>query len=190
MGTYRHGSRGRTGRRGLAAGTDTTAVGASRQAAFLLRPGVPPAVRVLHLLTAGLVLLYLLSTIFREHPSTITFYDGWVGNLAYLGCAALAALRAALVRDRERAGWTVFAVALGLFAAGNLVWTTSLQFMDEVPYPSVQDALFLPFYPIAYVGIFLLGRDALPRRGASTIWLDGIIAALGVAALGAVTVIA
>ncbi|HVL06088.1 MAG TPA: EAL domain-containing protein [Acidimicrobiales bacterium] len=190
MDTYRHGSRVRTGRRGLAAGTDTTAVGASRQAAFLLRPGVPPAVRVLHLVTAGLVLLYLLSTVFREHPSTITFYDGWVGNLAYLGCAALAALRAALVRDRQRAGWTAFAVALALFAAGNLVWTTYLQFMDAVPYPSVQDALFLPFYPIAYVGIFLLGRDALPRRGASAIWLDGIIAALGVAALGAVTVIA
>jgi diguanylate cyclase len=151
---------------------------------------MPAWVRALHLVTTGLVILYLGSTVFRKHPSTISFYDGWVGNLAYLGCAALAGLRAALVRDRLRAGWTAFAVALALFAAGNLAWTTYLQFMDEVPYPSLQDALFLPFYPIAYVGIFLLARDALPRRGASAIWLDGIIAALGVAALGAVTVIA
>jgi diguanylate cyclase (GGDEF)-like protein len=148
------------------------------------------AVRALHLVTAGLVLLYLASTIFREHPSTISFYDGWIGNLAYLGCAVLAALRAAVVYDRQRAGWTAMAVALALFAAGNLVWTTYVQFMDPVPFPSLQDALFLPFYPIAYVGIFLLARDALPRRGSSAVWLDGIIAALGVAALGAVTIIA
>ncbi len=82
------------------------------------------------------------------------------------------------------------AVALGLFAAGNLVWTTYVQFLDPVPFPSLQDALFIPFYPVAYCGIFLLARDALPRRGASAIWLDGLIAALGVAALGTVTVIA
>jgi diguanylate cyclase (GGDEF)-like protein len=148
------------------------------------------AVRALHVVTTGLVLLYLASTIFREHPSTISFYDGWIGNLAYLGCAVLAALRAAVVYDRQRAGWTAMAVALALFAAGNLVWTTYVQFMDPVPFPSLQDALFLPFYPIAYVGIFLLARDALPRRGSSAVWLDGIIAALGVAALGAVTIIA
>jgi diguanylate cyclase (GGDEF)-like protein len=148
------------------------------------------AVRTLHVVTTGLVLLYLASTIFREHPSTITLYDGWVGNLAYFGCAVLAALRAAVVRDRQRAGWTAIAVALALFAAGNLAWTTYVQFMDPVPFPSLQDALFLPFYPIAYLGIFLLVRDTLPRRGSSAIWLDGIIAALGVAALGAVTIIA
>ena len=56
------------------------------------------------------------------------------------------------------------AVALGLFAAGNLVWTTYVQFMDPVPFPSLQDAVFLPVYPIADAGIFLLARDALPRR--------------------------
>ncbi|MDP1803873.1 MAG: diguanylate cyclase, partial [Acidimicrobiales bacterium] len=151
---------------------------------------MPAAVRSLHVATGALVVLYLSSTIFREHPSTISFYDGWVGNLAYLGCTILAGLRAALVRDRQRAGWTAMAVALALFAAGNLAWTTYVQFMDPVPFPSLQDALFLPFYPVAYLGIFLLARDALPRRGASAIWLDGLIAALGVAALGAVTVIA
>ncbi|MGI8809375.1 MAG: putative bifunctional diguanylate cyclase/phosphodiesterase [Acidimicrobiales bacterium] len=155
----------------------------------LRRPALT-AVRALHLVTGGLVVLYLGSTVFRHHPSTIAFYDGWVGNLAYLGCAVLVGLRAALVRDRERAGWAAMALALALFAAGNLAWTTYVQFMEPVPFPSLQDAFFLPFYPIAYVGIFLLARDTLPRRGAQAIWLDGIIAALGVAALEAVTVIA
>jgi diguanylate cyclase (GGDEF)-like protein len=190
METIRDGSRRRTGRRTPAVGQDTVPPQGAGEAALPLRAGVPVAVRALHLATAALVVLYLGSTVFRKHPSTISFYDGWVGNLAYLGCAVLAALRATLVRDRQRAGWTAMAVALGMFAAGNLVWTTYVQFMDPVPFPSLQDALFLPFYPIAYFGIFLLARDALPRRGASAIWLDGVIAALGVAALGSVTVIA
>jgi diguanylate cyclase (GGDEF)-like protein len=162
---------------------------ASHPAGALGRP-TRAAVRTLHLTTAALVVVYLLSTIFRDHPSTVTLYDGWVGNLAYLGCALLTALRAALVRDRQRAGWTAMAVALALFAAGNLVWTTWIQFMDPVPFPSLQDALFLPVYPIAYFGILLLARDTMPGRGAQSIWLDGLIAALGVAALEAVTVIA
>lgn len=126
---------------------------------------MPAGVRALHLVTAGLVVLYLGSTVFRHHPSTITLYDGWVGNLAYLGCAVVVVLRVALVRDSERAGWTAMAVALAFFAAGNLVWTTHVQFMGPVPYPSLQDALFLPFYLIAYLAIFLLARDTLPRHG-------------------------
>jgi diguanylate cyclase (GGDEF)-like protein len=190
MDTIRHGSRRQAVRQTPAGSTDAGLEGGSDEAALPLRAGVPAAVRALHLITGALVVLYLGSTIFRKHPSTITFYDGWVGNLAYLGCAALAGLRAALVPDRQRAGWAAMAVSLGLFAAGNLAWTTYVQFMDPVPFPSLQDALFLPFYPIAYVGLFLLARDALPRRGASAIWLDGLIAAIGVAALGAVTLIA
>jgi diguanylate cyclase (GGDEF)-like protein len=148
------------------------------------------AVRTIYAVTAALVVVYLASTIFRTHPSTISLYDGWVGNLAYLGCAVLVGIRAATVHDRQRAGWTAIAVALALFAAGNLVWTTVVQFMDPVPYPSAQDALFLPFYPIAYLGIVLLARDTLPRRATQAVWLDGIIAALGVAALEASVVIA
>ncbi|MFP5317737.1 MAG: putative bifunctional diguanylate cyclase/phosphodiesterase [Acidimicrobiia bacterium] len=154
----------------------------------------PPQVRALGrallLVTAALVVVYLGSTVFREHPSTITLYDGWVGNTAYLGCALAAALRATTVRDRQRRGWIAMAVALTMFAAGNLVWTTWIQFLDPTPYPSLQDVLFIPFYPIAYAGIVLLARDRLPRRQAQAVWLDSIIAALGAAAIQAALVMA
>ncbi len=148
------------------------------------------AVRGFQLATGGLIAVYIASTIFRQHPSTISLYDGWIGNLAYFGCAGICALRAVAVRDRERGGWTAISLALLLFALGNLVWTTNVQFMDPVPYPSLQDALFLPFYPVAYLGIVLLVRNTLPAWGSRAIWLDGIIAALGVAALEAALVIA
>ena len=154
------------------------------------RPALQRTVVALHLVTGALVLLYLASTIFRHHPSTSTFFDGWIGNLAYLGCAALAGVRAVVVRDRRRAAWAAMTVALALFAAGNLAWTTWVQFMHPVPYPSAQDAFFLAFYPVAYVAIVLLARETLPDRGARAIWLDGLIAGLGVAALEAATVIA
>ncbi|MEA2932690.1 MAG: diguanylate cyclase [Actinomycetota bacterium] len=152
--------------------------------------GVQVAARTVQVVTGGLIAVYVASTILRHHPSTIPLYDGWVGNLAYFGCAGLCALRVVAVRDRQRAGWAAMTFALLLFALGNLVWTTAVQFMDPVPYPSAQDALFLPFYPIAYLGIVLLVRNRLPAWGSRAIWLDGIIAALGVAALEAAIVIA
>jgi diguanylate cyclase (GGDEF)-like protein len=44
-------------------------------------------------------------------------------------------------------------------------------------------------YPVAYLGVGLLVRDMLPPKGSRAIWLDGLIAALGVAALESVIVI-
>jgi len=154
------------------------------------RPGLRTVVRGLQLAIGGLIVVYIASTVFRRHPSTIPLYDGWIGNVAYFGCAALCALRVATVRDRQRGGWAAITLALLLFALGNLVWTTAVQFLEPVPYPSVQDALFLPFYPVTYVGIGLLLRRSVSAGGSRSVWLDSIIAAVGVAALEAAVVLA
>jgi diguanylate cyclase (GGDEF)-like protein len=147
-------------------------------------------VRGLLVVTGALILVYLASTVFRHHPGTITLYDGWVGNLAYAGCALVAVLRALTVRDRQRPGWTAIAIALVLFWLGNFLWTTVVQFMKpEPPVPSISDAPFLLMYPVAYLGVGLLVRHTLPPKGSRAIWLDGLIAALGVAALEAVIAI-
>ncbi len=153
-------------------------------------PRVGAAVRALKLITGGLIAVYLISTIFRDRPSTLTLYDGWVGNLAYLGCAAICGLRAIYVKDRQRVGWAALAASLLLFNLGNLFWTTVVQFMDPIPYPAISDWVFLLFYPVAYLAVGLLVRDALPARGSRAIWLDGMIAALGVASLLTATLIA
>lgn len=50
--------------------------------------------------------------------------------------------------------------------------------------PSPADPLLLGFYPMAYVSIVLLVR-ARVRRFHPSLWLDGLVAGLGVAALGA-----
>lgn len=137
-------------------------------------------------LTGLLVLAYLLSTVFRGGGGG-TFYDVWVGNAGYAGCTALCAWRAAAVRS-QRWPWAVIALALGLFTTGAILWTTYVQYLDPVPYPSIADAFFLVFYPVAYAGVGLLVRESAGGRSRA-VWLDGLIAALGVAAVEATFVV-
>jgi hypothetical protein len=59
--------------------------------------------------------------------------------------------------------------------------------LEEAPFPSPADALWLSFYPLAYVAIALLARVRMPRLGIR-LWLDGVIAALTVAAVSAAVV--
>jgi diguanylate cyclase len=148
---------------------------------------MPAAARGLYAVAAGLVAVYVASTFFRERNTTSTFFDGWVGNLGYVSCAVLCLWRA-ISRRASRAAWLVIGISLILFALGAILWTTLVQFMDPVPYPSVADAAFLVFYPVAYLGVGLLIRQTIPRQSRS-IWFDGIIAGLGVAALEAAIVI-
>src|SRR5207248_11403598 len=55
------------------------------------------------------------------------------------------------------------------------------------PVPSLSDYLWLAFYPMSYVALVLLARDRLPQARLS-LWLDGVVVALAVCALGEATV--
>jgi two-component system, cell cycle response regulator len=113
------------------------------------------------------------------------FFDHWVYNgltlLAVVGVAA----RAALVRA-ERTAWILMAVGLVGWAAGELTYTFA--FDGEPPFPSIADAFYLSFYPLAYVALLLLvrGRVSQPNR---SVWLDGLAAALAAAAIGAAVLV-
>jgi two-component system cell cycle response regulator len=110
-----------------------------------------------------------------------TIYDGIL-----VGAALLCALRA-VARDEERVPWALFALGLALYAGGNIYWSLALADLEEAPFPSAADGLWLSFYPFAYVAIALLARARMPRLGIR-LWLDGIIAALTVAAISAAVV--
>jgi diguanylate cyclase (GGDEF)-like protein len=148
----------------------------------------PRGVMALGLVTGALTLLYLGSTIFRKPGTSAFFFDVWVANAGYVCCATLCTWRA-IARRRGRWGWGALAVGLWFFTGGSVLWTSWVQYLTPLPYPSISDASFLMFFVFAFPGIGLLVRETVPHTS-KTIWIDGLIAALGVAALESTLVIA
>jgi diguanylate cyclase len=148
---------------------------------------LPRGVQLLQGVTGGLVALYLVSTILRPADTSIALFDVWVNNVGIIGCVLLLAWRA-IARRRARWAWAAFAGGLTFFTLGSVLFTAVVQHFKPVPYPSIADFSFLADYPLALVGIGLLVRETVPNIS-KTIWVDGLIAALGVAALEATLVL-
>ncbi len=148
---------------------------------------VPRGARILMTATGALVALYLLSTILRSPGTSVVFFDVWVTNLGYAGCAALCAWRA-IARRPGRWAWASFAGGLTFFTAGSVLYAAVVQHFNPVPYPSIADFSFLADYPLALLGLGLLVRETVPNIS-KTFWVDGLIAAMGVAALEATVVL-
>ena len=118
------------------------------------------------------VLLYLVhaATGFGG-PGTDAFFAGWVHSALMISAALVCVWRAA-VGPRDRAAWASFAVALGTYAAGEIVWRVLYQSLEAPPYPSAADVLWLMFYPASYAGLVLLVRGRTMRFSPG-LWLDG-----------------
>jgi diguanylate cyclase len=115
------------------------------------------------------------------------FFNDWVYNGAELLVAGLVLARALLVRT-ERSAWLILAIGIGFYAAGDLYYTLVLESEASIPTPSVSDALYLLFYPCAYVTIVrLIGAHI--RNIHASVWLDGAIGALSLAAVGSALVL-
>jgi diguanylate cyclase (GGDEF)-like protein len=113
------------------------------------------------------------------------FFNTWV----YVGLIATAAglclARGVLVRQ-DRAAWLLLGAGLTSSCLGELYW--SLELDATPPFPSPADALYLGFYPAAYASLVLLAR-ARVRDFQRSLWLDGLVGGLTVAALGAAVVL-
>ncbi|MGH2942919.1 MAG: HD domain-containing phosphohydrolase [Solirubrobacteraceae bacterium] len=104
----------------------------------------------------------------------------YLSDVLLFGAALLCGWRAVAIR-RERAAWTLFAAAMFVWALGDLYYTIALENLAEVPIPSPADAGYLAFYLLTYPGLVLLFRSRVARLGRS-LWVDGLIGALTVAA--------
>jgi len=137
----------------------------------------------------GLLLLAMLGAYaahaaigFGGHDGSVFFSD-WVHGGLMVAAAALCTARA-IRKPAERAAWWCFAVALATYAAGEITWNAAYADMKTPPYPSAADAMWIVFYPTSYVGLVLLVRSRV-RRFHTSLWLDGLIGGLTVAAVGA-----
>ena len=112
--------------------------------------------------------------------------EKWGYNVVLVGSGVLCLVRAAKVRA-ERAAWVTMGAAVVGWALGNVYYTAVLWDLDPIPVPSVSDILWLVYYPVVYVAVAMLLRARIARFHAS-LWVDGALAALAVAALSAAIV--
>ena len=76
--------------------------------------------------------------------------------------------RPGVLVPEERAAWAWLAAGLAAYSLGDLVWTIH----PTSPAPTIADALYLFFYPAAYIALLLLVRSRVSRFNRS-VWLDG-----------------
>jgi hypothetical protein len=138
---------------------------------------------VLTLLTAVLTAAYATGVAVRpEGLGWDRFYDVVLYNSAYLPAAAAAFAASVRVRA-ERLAWRSLSLALVLYAVANTLRTLAAGTAGNGPYPAEIDLLALGSYLLLYVAMVGLIRARVPRFHPS-MWLDGVIGALGTTALG------
>jgi diguanylate cyclase (GGDEF)-like protein len=113
--------------------------------------------------------------------------EDWLYNGSLIGAALVCVARAASVRE-ERLAWSLIGFGLVAWSAADLYYTLVLGKLDAPPYPSISDAGWLVFYPACWTAVVLLMRRRI-REFHASLWLDGIVAALGVAAVTAALVL-
>ncbi len=111
----------------------------------------------------------------------------WLTSAVYILVGVIVCWRA--VRTTEsRKSWMIFAFGISIYGLGNVLWAAWIEHLPNPPIPSICDGMWLTLYPCCYIGIVGLAR-LRERRVPARMWLDGIIAGLGIAAIGAAIVV-
>ena len=116
-------------------------------------------------------------------PSLDYLCEGPLYDAVILAAGLACLLRATRV-ESERGAWAMIGLAILSWGASEVYWTAFILHNPSPPYPSPADVGNLAFYPLAATGVILLVR-ARAHELDWRLWMDGLIAALGTAALGA-----
>ena len=104
-----------------------------------------------------------------------------IGEPALDLLAAALILRAALhvgVR-RIRLGWGVLAIAMVVYALGDLTWAWLDLGGAGTGSPSLADAAYVAYYPIVVVALFMFQRASSARRDTLRLTIDSLIVVIG-----------
>jgi diguanylate cyclase (GGDEF)-like protein len=113
-------------------------------------------------------------------------FNRYVHDAELLAAASLCAW-GAMRHRRQRLGWALIAAALFAWTFGEIYYTVALWSAHSIPVPSPADVGYLLVYPFAFCGLTILLRSRIGNVSA-TLWIDGIIAALAVAAIASAVV--
>jgi diguanylate cyclase (GGDEF)-like protein len=128
-----------------------------------------------------LLLAYLGLLIARPASESSPLIDDW-GVAAFNIVASCMCIARGLTERRGRLVPLVIGASLLCWGLGDLTVTIESLGGVEPPTPSPADALYLAFFPLAYVGIVLFIRHEV-RHLTTPSWLDSAVAALGAAAV-------
>ena len=112
-----------------------------------------------------------------------TFANNWLYQGLIAFSVVIAASRAVFVKQ-DRLAWSVIAISLACTSFAELYYLA----VQPEEYPSIADLGWIAFYPIVYVGMVLLIRRRA-RSVSRTLWLDGLIASVAAAAIGAAVLV-
>jgi two-component system, cell cycle response regulator len=110
-------------------------------------------------------------------PTLDRFFSDELYLAIELAGVLLCAMRAVLVRE-QRVAWSCIAAGFAFWTAGDLAWVLAPGGAGD----TFTNTLYLLFYPLTCAGMALLaaaGRERIAAR----MWVDGLLAALTVAAL-------
>ncbi|MDX6244540.1 MAG: diguanylate cyclase [Frankiales bacterium] len=140
----------------------------------------------LHRVLIVVLAVYFLTTVpgVRGHSGYNPWIDNWLQN-GILGTASVIVLLRAVSVRSGRLGWALVGVGLALFALGSILYFSYVQYEVSPPTPSVADVPWLFCYVFLYGGLVVLVRRRISGSD-RTAWLDGLLATLGVTAIGSI----
>ena len=151
-------ARGRRGSLGAPQAVDTQAGG---------RSGA--ALSATYALMGLLLIGYLVSLIIRTPDQSSQLLDGWLVSAFEIVASALYIARG-FTRRSGRAVAVTLGLALLMWSLGDIALTIESQGGANPPTPSVADAFYLAFYPLAYVAIVLFMRGEVPGECRTRSW--------------------
>ena len=149
---------------------------AGRRGGGDLRGRLRDPVWIFYGVAAVLLVAFGVSLVVRPVGHTWSFIDTWLVD-AFEVAMALACLAGARRKSTGRASTLALGLGLLSWALGDVVWS-----FNPTSSVSVADAFYLAMYPLACVALLLLVRSFIGRFQAN-VWLDGLIAGLGAAAV-------
>src|SRR5687768_2796436 len=132
---------------------------------------------------AAWVVLYELRVVLFPDLDAGPLTSRFAHDVVLLASSALIIAKA-LTAGRERLAWLLIGAGVAAWSLGEVYYTAVLWDAEVIAIPSPADVGYLLLPPLVLAGIVLLLR-ARARSVPRTLWVDGVVAGLAVAALSA-----
>jgi two-component system cell cycle response regulator len=147
----------------------------------------PRPLRLLLAACAGWLALYEVHVVLAPGLDAGPLFSRGAHDVVLVAAALICLARVRSAQGPERLAWGLIGTGVLAWSFGEIYYTAVLWTDPDPPIPSLADAGYLLFPPLVLAGSLALLRArarGVPRR----LWVDGLAAALGVAALSAAIV--